>query len=154
MSVVRLRPLVVAADDEPDAVRLVELCLNRADIAVLTAPDGERALELIRAESPDACVLDVAMPRLGGLGVIRQMRADEATRTLPVVLLTAAARPTDAISGREANFFSSHSMVGSMGREYIHDKSPRANMFLARCASFLETPVDLTASVVMDVMGT
>ena len=98
----RRRPLVVAADDEPDAVRLVELWLTRADIDVVTAPDGARALALIRSQSPDACVLDVAMPRLGGLDVVRLLRKDPATRALPVMLLTAAARPADEESGRGA----------------------------------------------------
>lgn len=102
MSVIRLRPLIVAADDEPDALRLVRLCLTRADFVVMTAVDGEEALALIAAESPDACVLDVAMPRVGGLEVVRRLRADPATAGLPVVLLTAAARLTDEASGHEA----------------------------------------------------
>ncbi|MBJ7457093.1 MAG: response regulator [Thermoleophilia bacterium] len=99
---VRLRPLVVAADDEPDALRLVELCLTRADFAVMTASDGEAALGLIRSEAPDACVLDVAMPRMTGLELTRLLRADAATAGLPVLLLTAAARLADETAGREA----------------------------------------------------
>jgi DNA-binding response OmpR family regulator len=102
VSVIRLRPLIVAADDEPDALRLVKLCLTRADFAVMTAADGEGALTLIGAERPDACVLDVAMPRVGGREVVRRMRAHPASAGIPVVLLTAAARVTDEAAGREA----------------------------------------------------
>lgn len=102
MSVIRLRPLIVVADDEPDALRLVKLCLTRADFSVMTAVDGEEALALIGAESPDACVLDVAMPKVGGLEVVRRVRAHPPTAGLPVVLLTAAARLADELSGQEA----------------------------------------------------
>ena len=102
MSVVRLRPLIVAADDEPDALRLVQLCLTRADFAVMTAVNGEEALALIGAERPDACVLDVAMPRVGGLEVVRRLRAHPPSAGIPVVLLTAAARVSDEASGRDA----------------------------------------------------
>ncbi len=102
MRAVRSRPLVVAADDEPDALRLVQLCLTRADMAVMTAVDGEEALALILAESPDACVLDVAMPRMGGLELTRRLRADPETRDVPVVLLTAAARVADEVAGHQA----------------------------------------------------
>ena len=102
MSVIRLRPLIVVADDEPDALRLVKLCLTRADFSVVTAEDGEEALALIGAHAPDACVLDVAMPRVGGLEVVRRVRAHPPTAGLPIVLLTAAARLTDQASGEEA----------------------------------------------------
>jgi DNA-binding response OmpR family regulator len=102
VSVTRIRPLIVAADDEPDALRLVTLCLTRADFAVVTATDGEAALGLIRSESPDACVLDVAMPRMTGLELTRLLRADRATAGLPILLLTAAARLADETAGCEA----------------------------------------------------
>lgn len=102
MSVIRLRPLIVVADDEPDALRLVQLCLTRADFAVMTAVDGEEALALIGAHSPDACVLDVAMPHVGGLEVVRRVRAHPPTAGLPIVLLTAAARLSDEASGQDA----------------------------------------------------
>jgi DNA-binding response OmpR family regulator len=102
VSVVRLRPLVIVADDEPDALRLGKLCLTRADFAVITAGDGEEARDLIRSESPDACVLDVAMPRMTGLELTRLLRADAATAGLPILLLTAAARLADETAGREA----------------------------------------------------
>jgi hypothetical protein len=52
-----------------------------------------------------------------------------------------------------ANFFSSHAIVGSRGREYIHEMTPSANMLRDRSASFLVTPVSLTASTVIDVIG-
>ena len=72
------------------------------DFAVVTAVDGEEALALIGSEGPDACVLDVAMPRMDGLEVVRRVRADPAGEGLPIVLLTAAARLADEASGREA----------------------------------------------------
>ncbi len=58
-----------------------------------------------------------------------------------------------AICGFLANFFSSQAIVGSSGREYIHEITPSASMFLLRSASFLLTPDSLTASTVIEVIG-
>ena len=65
-----------------------------------------------------------------------------------------AATLASRISGLLPNFRSSHSSVGAVGRSYIHDTSPSANMFLARSASFLPTPTGSTARTVMEVIGT
>jgi CheY-like chemotaxis protein len=102
VSVVRLRPGVVVADDDDDILQLAGLSLRRAGITALPASDGLRALELARREAPDACVLDVSMPGLDGLEVTRRLREDPATRDLPVLLLSAAARPGDVEAGLAA----------------------------------------------------
>ena len=96
------RPLVVAADDEPDALELVRLSLMRGGMHVLTATNGADALELIRAEAPDICVLDVGMPRIGGFELTRMVREDARTSAIPILLLTAAARVTDEAEGLAA----------------------------------------------------
>ncbi len=75
---------------------------TRAGMEVLTATNGADALELIRAEGPDVCVLDVGMPRIGGFDLTRMVRCDERTAAIPVVLLTAAARVTDEAEGLAA----------------------------------------------------
>jgi DNA-binding response OmpR family regulator len=58
---------VLVADDEPHLLRLVKFRLEREGYEVLTAVDGEAALELARSERPDLCVLDVMMPSAAGL---------------------------------------------------------------------------------------
>jgi PAS domain S-box-containing protein len=81
--------LVLVADDEEDIRSLIAGHLRRAGHQVLEAADGEQALEAARAEQPPSLVLlDIRMPRLDGLGVLRALRADEATRNLPVVMMT------------------------------------------------------------------
>jgi DNA-binding response OmpR family regulator len=81
--------VVLVADDEEDIRSLIAGHLRRAGHQVLEAADGEQALQAARAEPPPSVVLlDIRMPRLDGLGVLRALRAEEATRNLPVVMMT------------------------------------------------------------------
>jgi DNA-binding response OmpR family regulator len=81
--------VVLVADDEEDIRSLIAGHLRRAGHQVLEAADGEQALQAVRAEQPPSLVLlDIRMPRLDGLGVLRALRDDEATRNLPVVMMT------------------------------------------------------------------
>jgi DNA-binding response OmpR family regulator len=95
-------PLVLIADDDEDILTLVALRFRRSGLEVILARDGEEALELIKTRAPDAAVLDIAMPKLTGLEVVRQIRESEATKTLPVVLLTARAAEKDVELGLDA----------------------------------------------------
>jgi phosphoserine phosphatase RsbU/P len=81
--------LVVVADDERDIVELVAIVLGRAGYEVITAADGERALELIRERRPDLCVLDGRMPGLAGYEILRRLRDDPETAATKVLILTA-----------------------------------------------------------------
>jgi signal transduction histidine kinase len=69
---------------------------------VVTATDGEAALAAVRADPPDLVLSDVMMPRLDGFGLLRALRSDEATRDLPVILLSARAGEEAAIEGLAA----------------------------------------------------
>ena len=99
---VRAVPLVLVADDDEDILTLVALRFRRSGLEVILARDGEEALELIQTRAPDAAVLDIAMPKLTGLEVVRRLRDSEATRSLPIVLLTARAADKDVELGLEA----------------------------------------------------
>ncbi|HEY8001361.1 MAG: two-component system response regulator [Vicinamibacteria bacterium] len=81
--------LVIAADDEHDIVELVRIVLSRAGYEVLTASQGQEALDLARTRVPDLCVLDGVMPGLEGFEVLRALREDERTAAVPVLILTA-----------------------------------------------------------------
>ncbi len=83
------RELVVVADDERDIVELVAIVLGRAGYEVITAPDGETALELIRERRPNLCVLDGRMPGLAGYEILKLLRDDEETAETKVLILTA-----------------------------------------------------------------
>jgi DNA-binding response OmpR family regulator len=93
---------VLVADDDADIRALVAFRLERAGYRVVTASDGEQALELVRAESPDLAVLDVMMPRLSGLEVTKRLRQQPETSGLPVILLTARVQEADVALGLEA----------------------------------------------------
>jgi DNA-binding response OmpR family regulator len=96
------RPLVLVADDDPDILSLVKLRLERSGYDVLSAGDGEQALETARAQTPDLALLDVMMPKLDGYEVTARLRKEEATRHLPVILLTARVQESDIARGVEA----------------------------------------------------
>jgi DNA-binding response OmpR family regulator len=81
--------IVLVADDDRDVLNLVRFRLERDGLRVLTASDGAAALELARAEQPHVCVLDVMMPKLGGLEVVKRLREDPATAAIRIILLTA-----------------------------------------------------------------
>jgi DNA-binding response OmpR family regulator len=96
------RPLVLIADDDPDILMLVRFRLERAGYEVVSAPDGQAALDLALTRGPDLAVLDVMMPRLDGYEVTRELRRHEATRGMPVILLTARVQEADVQRGIEA----------------------------------------------------
>lgn len=80
---------VVVADDETHILHIVTMKLNNAGYQVLTAVDGEEALEVCLAEKPDLLITDFQMPLLTGLEVCRRLRENEATAKVPVIMLTA-----------------------------------------------------------------
>jgi DNA-binding response OmpR family regulator len=90
---------VLVADDEPHLLRLVKFRLEREGYEVLTAADGEAALQIAREEKPDLCVLDVMMPKRSGFDVLRELRSDEDCAGMKVIMLTARAQDRDVDVG-------------------------------------------------------
>ena len=80
---------VLVADDDADVLNLVRFRLERDGLRVLTATDGIEALKIARAQRPNVCVLDVMMPKLGGLELVKRLRDDPSTRATRIILLTA-----------------------------------------------------------------
>lgn len=95
-------PLIVAADDNEDIRRLLGRRLSRRGWEVALAADGAQALQLIRERVPQAAILDGSMPGLTGQEVVEHLRADAATATLPVVLLSARVGDDDREAGLAA----------------------------------------------------
>jgi DNA-binding response OmpR family regulator len=96
------RPLVLVADDDDDISTLVGYRLERSGYAVLAARDGEEAFRLAVDHRPHLAVLDVMMPKLDGYQLTRRLREVEATRGIPVILLTARAQEADVARGFQA----------------------------------------------------
>ena len=97
-----VRPLVLVADDDPDILALVRFRLERDGYEVLSAPDGETALDLALARTPDLAVLDVMMPRLDGYELTRRLREHGPTTGIPIILLTARVQEPELERGFEA----------------------------------------------------
>ncbi len=93
--------LVMVIEDEKEIRDLVRYNLERAGFRVGTAANGEEGLERIFASRPEAVVLDLMLPGLNGLEVLRELRAEPATRDLPVIVLTARAAEMDKLLGFE-----------------------------------------------------
>ena len=96
-----MRTKVLVVDDEPDILDVLRYNLEKADFEVLTAVDGERALEMARSERPSLVVLDLMLPGMEGEEVCRLLRQDEGTRTTPILMLTAKGQEVDRIVGLE-----------------------------------------------------
>ena len=92
------RPVkVLVVDDEPVLAELLTIVLRREGWQVFTAGDGSSAVRSVQREAPDVVVLDLALPDVDGLSVLRTVR--ELLPTLPVLLLTAKASVEDRIAG-------------------------------------------------------
>ena len=81
---------ILVVDDVPENVRLLEAVLVPRGYEVVTANDGLKALEIVAAEDPDLILLDVMMPGLDGYGVCTQLRANDDTAVLPVIMVTSS----------------------------------------------------------------
>ena len=95
------RPAVLVVDDNPD-LRAYTASLLAPAYDVRTAADGVAALEAVRAHPPDIVVSDVMMPRLDGVGLVRELRADPDTAALPIILVSARAGEDSTVAGIDA----------------------------------------------------
>ena len=93
---------ILIADDTPQAAELLEAYLSGADYDIEFASDGEETLERVAARRPDLILLDVMMPRLSGFEVCKRLRADPATRAIPILMITALDQPLDVERAVEA----------------------------------------------------
>ena len=86
---------ILIVDDEPDLVSTVEYRLKFADCQVVTACNGQEGLQQAIAEKPDLILLDTNMPVMDGHETLARLRADDATKHIPVIMLTARCEPQD-----------------------------------------------------------
>jgi two-component system response regulator VicR len=90
---------VVCIEDEPEMIDLVRLILGRKGYEVIGANGGIDGLEAVRRELPDIILLDLMMPDMDGWEVYQQIKADEALKDIPVVVVTAKAQSIDKVLG-------------------------------------------------------
>jgi two-component system, OmpR family, alkaline phosphatase synthesis response regulator PhoP len=92
---------ILVVEDEKDIQELVRYNLAKEGYAVQCMTTGEDALRAIRASVPDLVILDLMLPGISGLDVCRSIKSDQATRQIPVVMLTAKGEEADIVSGLE-----------------------------------------------------
>ena len=92
---------IFIADDDPDILQFVSVNLELEGYQVASEMDGKAALASITKNPPDLAILDIMMPEMDGLAVLRRMRAHPASANIPVIVLTAKALPQDRIRGLE-----------------------------------------------------
>jgi DNA-binding response OmpR family regulator len=90
---------ILLADDDPMILRLLEVKLGQAGHDIITAEDGLQALDAVLGGLPDLVVLDGIMPGLDGLEVLQRLQADERTKGIPVIMLTARTQEKDVADG-------------------------------------------------------
>jgi phosphate regulon transcriptional regulator PhoB len=95
------RQKILVVDDEPDIVELVSYNLGKEGFIVSSAPDGEKALGMIRHNRYDLVVLDLMLPGIQGADLCRTLRANPETERLPIIMLTAKAEESDRVLGLE-----------------------------------------------------
>ena len=86
---------ILVVDDEIYIVHILDFSLGMEGYEVVTALDGEQALEKVKTEKPDLIVLDIMMPKLDGYEVCKNIKSNAATQHIPVILLSAKGRNVD-----------------------------------------------------------
>ena len=117
--------LILVADDDADVRELVVFRLEHAGYEVITAADGEEAVELALARRPHLCVIDVMMPKLDGFEVTERVRADPELADTKVLLLTASVHESAVERGH------------AVGADDYIAKPFSSEEFLQRCAAAL-----------------
>ena len=92
------RRTILVIEDETDILEILKYNLQKNGFEVLTADSGEKGLELA-AKLPDLILLDLMLPRMDGLEVCRRLRAQERTRGVPIIMLTAKGTEADIVLG-------------------------------------------------------
>ncbi len=90
---------VIYIEDEPEMVDLVRLILKRKNYEVIGANGGREGLDMVRRLLPDVVLLDLMMPDMDGWEVYQQLKAEESTRDIPVIVITAKAQNIDKVLG-------------------------------------------------------
>jgi two-component system OmpR family response regulator len=92
---------VLIAEDEPSILESLDFILRRAGWSIASVTDGDAVLAALRRDRPKVLVLDIMLPRRSGFDVLKQVRADDALRTMPVLILTAKGQAKDRRTAEE-----------------------------------------------------
>jgi CheY-like chemotaxis protein len=113
---------ILIVDDEPDIVTYLSLLLENSGYTVVSACDGQRGLEMAKAEAPDLVCLDIMMPKKTGVALYQEIKTDPKLKRLPCVIISA--------------YESAYSFKGQAFRRMVQDKS------IPEPLRFFEKPID------------
>ncbi len=99
---VKRQKTVIVVEDEPDAAEMFAEMMRLSNYKVLKTYSSTPAITMIANEKPDVVILDMMMPDISGLEVLRFMRREPELRLIPVIIVSAKSMPSDIISGLEA----------------------------------------------------
>ena len=127
----KLAKNILCIEDEPEMIDLIRLILGRRGFKVSGAAGGREGLQAIREELPDLVLLDLMMPDMDGWEVYQQMKSDELTRHIPVIVVTARAQSIDKVLGIHiakvddyiAKPFSPQELLSSVEKVLSQDKT-------------------------------
>jgi two-component system, OmpR family, alkaline phosphatase synthesis response regulator PhoP len=97
----KVKKKILVVDDEPDIVTAVSDRLAFEGYEVITAGDGQTALNMAREQNPDLVILDVMMPKIDGFKVSRLLKFDKKNKHIPIIMLTAKTQESDKKIGKE-----------------------------------------------------
>ena len=95
---------ILIADDEHNIRHILDFSLHAEGFDVLVAQDGEEAMAMAASESPDLIIMDVMMPGCGGIEACRQLKQNQRTKHIPVILLTARSTRSPPLQSRLSRF--------------------------------------------------
>lgn len=93
---------IVIADDEPHVLRSLEFILKKQGYRVVTATNGEEALDRVKQNNPDLVFLDIQMPKMDGNTVLRKLREEAEYQSLYIVMITAKGQEVDRLNSLES----------------------------------------------------
>jgi DNA-binding response OmpR family regulator len=92
---------IVYFEDDKDMVELVRIILSRADFLVEGVGEGQSGINLVKRTQPDVVLLDLMLPDMDGWEIFQQLKKDEATKSIPVIIVTAKSQSVDKVLGIE-----------------------------------------------------
>jgi CheY-like chemotaxis protein len=90
-----MKKKILIVDDEPEQIEFAAMVMQENGYIPISASDGEEGMKKVHTEKPDLILLDILMPEKGGLGMYRDLKQNEKTRNIPVVIVTGVARGGD-----------------------------------------------------------
>ena len=133
---------VLVVDDEPDVRNFLATCIEDAGFKVDTACDGAQALEKLQADPPDLMTLDMVMPRVSGINLMRQIRSMEQFSRLPVIVITAHAH--DELGSEDIRGFSA--FTSGLRPRYTMEKPVTPQKLVNAISEILDVETDVASA--------